>query len=92
MPAAWQVPIALSEEEIVAVVQRVIEPAVGTNTKGAVLTVVANTAQIIMFAEDIVAAEPEHLTWCAAIASSAAMVSPAVLVSTLLVASVAASA
>ena len=69
-----------------AVVQRVIEPAVGTNTKGAVLTVVANTAQIIMFAEDIVAAEPEHLPWCVAIASSAAMASPAVLSSTLRIA------
>ena len=45
-----------------------------------------------MFAEDIVAVEPEHLPWFAAIESSAAMASPAVLAYALMVASAVAAA
>ena len=73
------------------VAQRVVEPTVVANMKGAALTVVANhTMQIVMFVEDIVAAEPEYLPWCVAIALSAEMTSPAILSSALLVASAAA--
>lgn len=85
MPADSLVPIASSGEEVVAgprvVVANVV--VVVANTKGAELTVAANTTQIVMFAEDMVAAEAAERSqwqWCAVTASSAAIASPAVMV------------